>query len=548
MGECADLVDAGQAALARGAWREAIDHFDAALELRESAEAYEGRALASWWLEETDTVLDDRLLAYRLFQEQGEQTAAARLAMRVAATYGELKGDVAVAQGWLQRAETLLEELPPSAEHARLAGMKAALMGYFGDREAARVLSQEAASIARAAGSIDLEVLAKAIEGRALVAGGDVPAGMALLDEATATATSGDVSDLEVIPAACCFMITACERVRDFDRAAEWCGAVQEFCRDYLSDSLFAYCRTSYAGALVWWGSWEEAEAELSAAIELTSKNRTPMVGEAARRLAELRIRQGRLDEARKLLAQAEGLPAGVLGRARLALEEGDAQGAIELAERFLRSIPEGSAVERIGGLETLLVARLAVGDGGEAAELANELGAVAAAVGTEPLLAAAHLARGRVAAARGELEEARLALEDAVDLLGRSRAPFEIARARVALADVLERLGRKERAGEERRAALATFDEVGAAREHERLEALLAESEPSSGLVESPLTKREVEVLRLVADGMSDKEIAEQLVLSEHTVHRHVSNIRTKLRVPSRAAAAAHAARLGFI
>ena len=548
MGERADLVAAGQAALGRGAWREAIERFDAALELGEEAEAYEGRALAFWWLEETDPVLDDRLAAYRLFQESGEQTAAARLAMRIAATYGELKGEIAVAQGWLQRAESLLEELPPNAEHARLAAMKAALVGYFGDREAARALSQEAASIARSQGSIDLEVLAKAIEGRALVAGGEVPAGMALLDEATATATSGDVRDLEVIPAACCFMITACERIRDFDRAAEWCGAVQELCRDYLSDSLFAYCRTSYAGALVWWGSWQDAERELQAAIELTAKTRAPMVGEAVRRLAELRIDQGRLVEARELLAQAEGLPGATLGRARLALEEGDAQAAAELAERYLRSIPEASALERVAGLETLLAATLARGDVDSADGLVEQLRSVASLVETEPLRASARLGEGLVATARGELDEARLALEDAVELFGRSRAPVEAARARVALAMALERAGRQSHAIEELRSALSAFGEIGAAREAERAESQLARLAAEPGRDQAPLTKREAEVLRLVADGLSDREIAEQLVISEHTVHRHVSNIRTKLRVPSRAAAAAHAAKLGLI
>ena len=86
---------------------------------------------------------------------------------------------------------------------------------------------------------------------------------MELLDEATATATSGEVTNLEVIPGVCCFMITSCERIRDFDRAAEWCDRAQDFCRDYLSESLFAWCRTSYAGALVWWGDWEHAETEL---------------------------------------------------------------------------------------------------------------------------------------------------------------------------------------------------------------------------------------------------------------------------------------------
>ena len=549
--ERTDFVEAGQAALARGAWQEAIELFDASLAASESAEAHEGRALAAWWLEDAEAVLEGRHAAYRLYQERSDETSAARVAIQIAQSYGELKGDLAVVRGWLQRAERLLEDLPVSAEHARLATMKAALAGYFGDRETARELSRQAASTARSLGSVDVEVLAMAVEGRALVAEGDVLAGMALLDEATATATSGEVGDLEVIPAACCFMITACERIRDFDRAAEWCDVVQDFCRDYLSQSLFAYCRTSYAGALVWWGSWEDAERELATAIELTVATRPMMVADPIRRLAELRLRQGRLEEAGALLDRIEGMPAGALGRAALALEEGEPQQAVELAERFLRSVPRESPVERVAGLETLLAAKLAVADIDGAAAVALELQSVAEAVETEPLRASARLAEGLVASAREEHERARLALEDAVDLFDRSRAPFEAGRARVYLARSLKAVGRDKGAADDVRAARDAFRQMGARRYAARAEELLGDlEERRDGIkAEKPLlTAREAEVLRLVAEGLGDREIAARLVISEHTVHRHVSNIRTKLRVPSRSAAAAQAARLDLI
>ena len=154
-----DSLAAGQAALARGAWREAIDLFDATLESTESAEAQEGRGTAAWWLEKPDLVFESRHAAYRLYQEQGDELSAARVAMRLAESYGDLKGDIAVGRGWLQRAERLLEGLPLSAEHARLAALKAAIAGFFGDREAARALSREAAEIARSVGSVNMEVL-----------------------------------------------------------------------------------------------------------------------------------------------------------------------------------------------------------------------------------------------------------------------------------------------------------------------------------------------------------------------------------------------------
>jgi ATP/maltotriose-dependent transcriptional regulator MalT len=548
-----DSVEAGNAALARGAWQEAIELFEAFLGASESAEAHEGRALAAWWLEDAEVVFESRHAAYRLYQERGDERSAARVAMRLASSYGELRGDIAVSRGWLQRAERVLEGLPLSAEHARLAAMKAALAGagYLGDRAAARSLAREAAGIARSVGSVNDEVLAMAIEGRLLVAGGEVLDGMALLDEATASATSGELSDLEVIPGVCCFMITSCERIRDFDRAAEWCDRAQVFCRDYLSESLFAWCRTSYAGALAWWGSWDAAEAELETAIELTAATRPTMVGNPIRRLAELRLRQGRLEEAAALVERLEGMPAAALGRAALALEEERSHEAVELAERFLRSVPMEGPVERVAGLEMLLAARLAIADIDGAAEVAAELGSIAEAVGTEPLRASARLAEGLIASARAEHERARPALEDAVDLFERSRAPFEAGRARLWLATSLAAVGREKGAMEECRAAREVFRRIGASREAERAERLLAELDErraGAGRGETPLTRRESEVLRLVAEGLSDKEIAAKLVISEHTVHRHVSNIRAKLRVPSRTAAAAQATRLDLI
>jgi LuxR family maltose regulon positive regulatory protein len=553
IGEQPDPAEAGQAALARGAWQEAIELFEASLQAGESAEAHEGRALAAWWLENAEVVFESRHAAYRLYQERDDERSAARIAMKLAASYGELRGDIAVSRGWLQRAERLLDGLPGSAEHARLAAMKAALAGagHLGDRENARTLSRQAASAARSVGSVNDEVLAMAIEGRLLVAEGEVLAGMALLDEATAAATSGELRDLEVIPGVCCLMITSCERIRDFDRAAEWCDRVQEFCRDYLSQSLFAWCRTSYAGALAWWGSWDDAEAELNTAIELTAATRPTMVGNPIRRLAELRLRQGRLGEARVLVERLEGMPAGALGRAALALEEDRPQEAVELAERYLRSVPLEGPVERVAGLEILLAARLAVADLDGAAPAAAELRSIADAVGTEPLRASARLAEGLIASARAEHERARPAFEDAVDLFERSRAPFEAGRARLYLAASLAAVGRDEGATQECRAARDVFRRIGASREAERAEGLLAELDEGRGELggaDTLLTRREAEVLRLVADGLSDKEIAAKLVISEHTVHRHVSNIRTKLRVPSRTAAAAQATRLELI
>jgi ATP/maltotriose-dependent transcriptional regulator MalT len=175
-----------------------------------------------------------------------------------------------------------------------------------------------------------------------------------------------------------------------------------------------------------------------------------------------------------------------------------------------------------------------------------SELRAIAGSVGTEPLRGLAMFTEGAIAAASSRPDDARRAFEDALELFQRSGAPFEAERARVELAHVLAALGRREAAAEEAGRAGAALTELGAAHEAGRATSLLREL--GSELPAAALTKREVEVLRLVADGLSNPDIAARLVVSEHTVHRHVANILNKLRVSSRAAAVAQAVRLQLL
>jgi ATP/maltotriose-dependent transcriptional regulator MalT len=231
------------------------------------------------------------------------------------------------------------------------------------------------------------------------------------------------------------------------------------------------------------------------------------------------------------------------LCRARLALDRGDARGAVELVERVLRQAPAERKLGRLPALEQLVRARVAEGDLEEAGAALEALRETARVVGTEPLRASAELMEGVLAAAGGDHEGARVLLEDAADRFLRSGVPFEAARARIELAATLTALGRTEPAEREALAALDGLAELGAAAEAERARRLLEAPIRGDGL-----TRREREVLRLVAEGLSNRQIAERLVVSEHTVHRHVANILRKLGLPSRAAAAAHAARSGML
>jgi ATP/maltotriose-dependent transcriptional regulator MalT len=372
---------------------------------------------------------------------------------------------------------------------------------------------------------------------------------MAKLDEATAGAVGGDMSDPAGMGATCCYLIYACERVRDFDRAGQWCERLEDLCRQWRFASLFATCRTHHAGVLLWQGAWKEAEAQLEAATRELEASRPGKVADGIVRLAELRRRQGRLDEAERLLERISFSPHTLFGLAALALDRDHAADALDLVDRFLRQIPDEDRTDRAAAFELAVRAHAALGQIDAGRDRLAELEALAAAVTTDPMRASAAFARGVLAHAEGENDVSRRHLEDALDLFGRSGAPFEAAEARLELARVLIELGRDDLALREARSAEAALHDVGARLAARRAGALLRElgasptrrgrAEPTFGL-----SARELEVLAFVAEGHSNQRIAEILVLSEHTVRRHVANILKKMDVPSRTAAAALATR----
>jgi DNA-binding NarL/FixJ family response regulator len=266
-----------------------------------------------------------------------------------------------------------------------------------------------------------------------------------------------------------------------------------------------------------------------------------------ARRLGELRRRQGRPEDAARLLEQTGASSKGQLCRAWLALERGQARQAVDLLERLLRRLRLDRHLDRAPALELLVHARAARGELEEAAVALEALRTIAQLVATAPLLAGADLAEGVLAAARGNHDHARALLEDAVDRFESSRAPFEAARARLELATSLIALGQTQVAEHEAATARDRLLELGAQVEAERARRIL--SACGVQLVGGgPLTRREQDVLALVSDGLTNRQIAERLVVSEHTVHRHVTNILRKLDLPSRTAAAAHAVRSGLV
>ena len=512
-------------------WREAATAFREALAAEETAAAHEGLSWAAWWLDDGDTVFTARERAFALYRDAGDARGAARMAIWLAIDELDFRSSWAVASGWFQRAERLLEGVDPSAEHGWLAFHQGFIAHGSGDTQRAAELARTASELGRRLGVPDLEMLGLALEGATLVACAQVQDGMRRLDEATVSALEGGAANPISGAWTFCFLVSACTAVLDYGRAAQWCDRIAEFAERFGSRMMLAYCRAEYGAVHLWRGRWDVAEATLEAAIDDFLRSRPGMVGGPLAGLAELRRRQGRSGEAADLCARAEGSSSSQLCLARMAFDRGAAQEAAELVERLLRNVPEHRRLSRAPALELLVRARAAGGDLAGAADVLGELREVERAVGTAPLRACADAAEAALATARGDHDRARVLLEDAVDRYGSCGAPFEAAHARLALAANLAALGRPDTA--EREAAAA----------RERLRELGAPSAPPL----PELTPREREVLTLLAEGLTNRGIAERLVVSEHTVHRHVTSILRKLDLPSRTAAAAVAVRSGL-
>lgn len=549
----APALELGFAALERGAWNDARRSFRAALAEAESPAAFEGLGVAAWWLDDTETLFDARDRAYRLYRESGDAQGAGRVASALAVDYLLLRAEAAVASGWIQRAHRVLDGLDLCAEQGMLAANEGTMaIELDNDTVAARMHAQRVIEVGRGLGVTDLEMLGLGIQGLALVSEGAVDEGMRLLDEATAAATGGDMAEPVAIGMTCCNLMYACERVRDFDRAAQWCARIKEFSSRIGLRLILSVCRVHYASLALVRGEWDEAEAELLPLVEELAVSLPALVPDAVGHLGELRRRQGRLDEAEALLGQVAFHPAASVGLAAVALDRGDAARAGDLAERSLRAIPEGARTQRVAGCELLVRARTAAGDLDGARAALVELRDTAGAIGTPLLDAAAKAAEGAICAAEGQHDEARRLFEDAIARYVGSDAPYDAASTDLELARTLAALGRADDAAREAEAAREIFVRLGADAAGLQVTGFLEEL-ATGGLAVSraedrPLTDREVEVLRLVAGGLSDAEVAERLVLSEHTVHRHVANIRGRLGVSSRSAAVAQAARLGLL
>ena len=551
----ASRLATGWAALRDGEWERARAAFAESLAEGETPEALEGMGWVGHMLNDDRLTFESRQHAYRSYLERGDRSSAGRIAAYLAADHLLFRGEPAVASGWLQRAHSVIDDLEPGVDHGWLAIHEGHIaVSLEEDTAKARRLAARAVELGRLFRAPELEMLGLGLEGRALVSDGELDEGMRRLDEATTVALAGEARLLYCVAWACCYLISACERVRDFDRAAQWCARVGDFCGRH-DIFLLNTCRAHYASVLSWQGRWDEAEAQLTAAVGGLRESRPPMVGDAIARLGELRRRQGRLAEAADLFERSETHTLSLLGRAALSLDRDEPAEAAELADRYLRRFAERGRIERSVGLELMIRALARRGELERAATSLEELREIAGRARTRPILAAVSSSEGTLAAARGDHDLARRSFEDALDLLAACEAPFEAGRVRLDLAATLEALRRPDAARREIEAAIDNFGEIGAEGERARAEGMLenlrkTSIRPSSAAIDGPLADlsgRELEVLDLVAHGLTNREIATRLVLSEHTVNRHVANILRKLGLSSRAAAASLAGRYGL-
>ncbi|MGW6393995.1 LuxR C-terminal-related transcriptional regulator [Streptomyces sp. NPDC055103] len=557
-----DAVERARDAAGRESWAEAYALFHA-------QDRHPSRALtaddlsvladAAWWSGHIDESVTARLRAHASFLAAGDHRGAGLAAWWLHFEYRSL-GRPAAAAGWLHRARHHLEDLPPCPEQCFLAWTDAEEAEQHGDRAGALAATRRMTRLALRSGSPDLVALGRQAESAVLLANGRRTEALALLDDAMCAVTAGELSSV-FTGWLYCLALTQCMEAADFGRAVEWTNAAMEWCappwtgRPAEADGtetmaapsgsgenpFRGVCRAHRVEVLDLLGTWALAEEEARQACREVPVDCLEAAAAAFYAAGDVQRRQGRLDEAATSYAHAHEL--GRIpqpGLALLRLAQGRADAAVAGVDLALAC--QGDPRHDLLGRARLLAARtevaLAVRDVPGASRAAAELDALA---GDVPLLrATADTARGAVALAEARSGPALRLLRRALAGWLELRVPYEAAQVRMLLAAADRAVGDEEAARLELAAARAVFERLGAEPDARRAAALLSGGKRRR--LPGGLTAREAEVLRLVAGGGTNKDIAQALVISEHTVSRHLNNIFAKLGVSSRSAATAYA------
>lgn len=536
------LLAAGQAALQSAAWAEARAAFERAVADTPTAEAHDGLGLALWWLNQIEESHQHRGLAFRLYKERGALGRAARIACWLGREQVFLHSNVAALQGWFSRAEQLIQSGGSEIDRAWTAIMRASMLATPQDM---LMIAPPVIETARTHSDSPLEAFAMAFFGQALVTTGQVGVGMARLDEAMTIATGGEVSDLTIISEVFCVMLSTCEVAGDLVRSELWCRAATEFSQRYACPFLAAYCRTAYGGLMTALGRWGEAETALNEAIRAFEQGHRGLRVHAVIRLADLRAVQGKLEEAELLLDGMDDQQAAVIPRARLHLLRGEYDQARAVLEQALPPVQADYTLYQLPVLIMLLEVMMETDNLARAQVLLDAMTAMATQ-GHSPLLSAQiEFLHGRFRFQAGDFSGARARFTEVLARLRSYEQTLLSGQVRLNMAEVLLQ---SDAAGAVAwaKAALATFERIGAEREAARATGLLRQLGVTRGggtRSTQPLTRREAEIVSLIALGMTNRDIAERLVISARTVEHHVGRILGKLNLRSRVEIAAYTA-----
>lgn len=496
-----------------------------------------------------DNELSREILAegYREGMRRGEPTWAARMAFWIG--HGLIfDGGMSQAAGWFARGKQLLAGREGDCAEAGFLRIPDGVgLIESGEPEAAVQVFRDILALATAVDDPQLRTMATFGLGRATLRLGDIEGGMSVLDEVIVAISLGEMPAM-VIGDAYCGVLEACHEVLDLGRAREWTGALTAWCEE--QPDLVPYrepCRVYRAEVLQFDGAWSEAFAEAQQACDWLQELRTPEgPGDAFYRLGEIhRLRAGMAaaEEYYRQASRAGRRPEP--GNSLLLLAQGKTEQAVSSIRRAIRE-ETGAAAPRALLLDAALRIADAMGDPEEAHRLADEIQKVAGTQKTVALRGIADRALGLALMLGGEAEAAIAPLRRAWADWQRLGVPYEAGYTRVLLGRAYQSLGDTDAAAMEFDAARWVFTELGALHDLAELDRLAGER--AGALPTGPLTLREREVLALIAQGRTNKEIGARLVISEHTVARHVQNMLGKLGLASRTALATYAVESGLI
>jgi DNA-binding CsgD family transcriptional regulator len=498
------------------------------------AERLDLLAESTWWLGRLEESIAARRQAYQLHRELGETRRAGMCAVWLYQDHC-LRGRTAAASGWLQRARRALDRDTGCVEHGALLLREAEVAHGEGRLDDATTLAERARELGRTLAAPDLEAEALQTLGRVLIDAGRPAAGLVHLDEAMLLATEGSLGPYST-GKVYCSLISACEELGDLRRAAEWTEATATWATQHPLAIFPGICRVHRAVVLERRGALVDAEREAARACTELLGSHLPNAAAAFAEVGDIRRRLGDLDRAEDAFGRAEELCGSpCAGTALLRL----AQGRLDAARRIIAVCLSTQPSQRLGRARILPASvqiAVAAQDLENAQESTAELESIAVTFDTPMLHAMARLARGRVQLAENDPGAAVNTLHDALRRWQALDVPYEVATTATLIGQALRETGDDEGATASFSRARALFEQIGARLDARDVDAAHTTRRPAG------LTERETEVLRLIAAGRTNKEVAAELRLSPKTVSRHLTNIFTKIDVSSRAAATAFA------